>query len=115
MNRHQILDVLKGLTVAGGPIVVLLVQLLGMESGEAEKIVQAIGALISVAGLVWLGMSRTDRALVVEAAQVPGTQVHVDTTAAPKAVVAAARDLKVADVVPMIGGPRADGKAVKGV
>jgi hypothetical protein len=108
MNRQQILDVLKGLLVAGGPIVALLVHLFGMESGEAEKIVQAFGAVVSVGGIVWLALGRTDGNLVKDAASVKGVQVHVDSRVAPDSAVEAARNPEVKDVVPMVGGPRHD-------
>lgn len=117
MNRQQIIDVLKGLTVAGGPIALLLVQFGGMDSAGAEKIVGAIGSIITVAGLVWLAIGRTDRNMVVDAGSVPGVQVHVNTDptakgafpVAPESVQQVALDRGTnTDVVPMVGGPRAD-------
>lgn len=108
MNRQQILDVVKGLLVAGGPVVAILVNLLGLEQGPAEKIVQGLGALVSVAGMVWLALGRTDGNLVKDAATVKGVQVHVDSRVAPDAAVEAARNPEVKDVVQMIGGPRHD-------
>ena len=108
MNRQQILDVLKGLLVAGGPLTVLLTHLLGMQPGEAEKIVQAFGAVVTVAGIVWLALGRTDGNMVKDAASVKGVQVHVDPRTAPDAAIEAARNPEVKDVVPMVGGPRTD-------
>lgn len=108
MNRQQWLDVVKGLLVTGGPVGVILVNLFGMEPGVAERIVQGLGALASVAGIIWLALGRTDLNMVKDAASVPGAQVHVDTRIAPPAVVDAAlsRSPEVKDVVPMVGGPR---------
>ncbi len=111
MNRQQIIDVVKGLLVAGGPVVAILVNLLGMEPGPAEKIVQGLAALVSVAGIVWLAVGRTDRNMVVDAATVPGVQVHVNADpnanipVAPAPVIAAVQDKNAPDVVPMSGGP----------
>lgn len=106
MNKQQLLDVVKGLLIAGGPIVAILVNLLGMETGQAEKIVQGIGALVSVLGVVWLAMSRTDSNMVANAATVKGVQVHVNEDTAPAAVVELAAPDKKNDVYPMEGGPR---------
>jgi len=108
MNKQQIIDVVKGLLVAGGPIVAVLVNLLGIEAGPAEKIAQGLTALVSVAGIVWLAVGRTDRNMVLDAKDIKGVQVHVDTREAPKTVIETARDPSVSDVVPMIGGPRND-------
>lgn len=111
MNKQQIIDVVKGLLVAGGPMVAVLVNLLGIEQGPAEKIVQGLAGLASLAGIVWLAIGRTDRNMVVDAASVKGVQVHADPASAPSPVVAAALnkdDPTLADVVPMQGGPRDD-------
>lgn len=108
MNRQQLVDIVKGLLVAGGPITVILVNLLGMDPGPAEKIVQGLAALASVGGIVWLALGRTDANMVKDAASVPGTQVHVDPLVAPTPVVNAAMSPEVKDVVPMVGGPRTD-------
>jgi hypothetical protein len=108
MNRQQIVDVVKGLLVAGGPVVAVLVNLLGMEQGPAEKIVQGLAALASIGGMIWLAVGRTDANMVKDAASIPGTQVHVDPLVAPVPVVNAAMSPAVKDVVPMIGGPRVD-------
>jgi hypothetical protein len=106
MNRQQLVDVIKGLLVAGGPFAVILVNLLGMEQGAAERIVQGLAALASIGGIVWLAIGRTDANMVVDAASVKGVQVHANPDTAPAAVVKLAEDTKVADVFPMEGGPR---------
>lgn len=105
MNKQQLIDVLKGLLVAGGPVVAILVNLLGMQPGPAEKIVQGIAALVSIGGMIWLAIGRTDRNMVVDASHVPGVQVHADPKIAPAPVVAATNDPTLPDVVPMTGGP----------
>lgn len=105
MNPLQIAEVAKGLLVAGGPVVILMVNLFGMESGVAEKIVQAFAALVTVGGIVWMAVGKSNTALVKDAASVPGVQVHADPYAAPAAVVDVAEDQNVRDVVVMEGGP----------
>jgi len=103
MNRQQIVDVVKGLLVAGGPVVAILINLFGMEQGPAEKIVQGLFALASVLGMIWLAVGRTDANMVKDAASVKGTQVHVDPTVAPAPVVKAIETTP--DVVEMNGPP----------
>jgi hypothetical protein len=105
LNKQQIIDVLKGLLVAGGPIVAILINIMGMERGPAEKIVEGIAALVSVAGIVWLAIGRTDRNMVADASTVKGVQVHVDPATAPSGANAAVKDASYPDVVPMTGGP----------
>lgn len=106
MNKQQLIDIVKGLLVLGGPVVTILVNLLGMEQGAAERIVQGLAALASVAGIVWLAMGRSDSNMTIDAATVKGVQVHVNTETAPPSVVKLAEDNKVTDVFPMEGGPR---------
>ena len=103
MNRQQFVDVIKGLLVAGGPVVAVLVNLLGMEQGPAEKIVQGLFALASVGGMIWLAIGRTDANMAKDAASVKGVQVHVSPTEAPAPVVEAIATTT--DVVEMTGGP----------
>ena len=105
MNRQQIVDIVKGLLVAGGPIVVILVNLLGMETGPAEKIVQGLGALVSVAGMIWLAVGRTDANMATDAASIKGVQVHAEQGVAPQSVMDVANNKEVPDVVVMTGGP----------
>jgi hypothetical protein len=108
MNRQQLVEIVKGLLVAGGPVVILLVHLLGMEQSGAEKIAQALAGLVSVGGIVWMAMGKSDTAMAKDAASLPGVQVHVDTRSAAANVVDVALDRGVKDVIPMIGGPRSD-------
>lgn len=108
MNRQQIIDVIKGLLVAGGPIAILLTNVFGMDVGSAQRVVESLAAISSVGGIVWLALGRTDANMAKDAASVPGVQVHVDTRNAPEPVVEAALDRTVKDVVPMVGGPRLD-------
>lgn len=105
MNRQQLVDVIKGLLVAGGPVVAMLVNLLGMETGTAEKIVQGLAALASIGGMIWLAVGRTDANMVVDAASVKGVQVHANPETAPAAVMKLAEG-KATDIFPMEGGPR---------
>lgn len=108
MNKQQLVDLIKGLLVVQGPVVIILVNLMGMEQDAAEKLAQGIGALVTIGGFVWLAVGRTNANMVLDAAQVKGTQIHVDTKIAPSEVVEIARDTHVPDVVPMVGGPRKD-------
>jgi hypothetical protein len=105
MNRQQIVEIVKGLLVAGGPVVILLVNVLGLEQGGAEKIAQALAALVSVGGIVWMAIGKSDTAMVKDAASLPGVQVHAQPHVAPAAVVDVAKDPTVKDVVVMSGGP----------
>lgn len=106
MNKQQLIDIVKGLLIAGGPVTIILVNLFGLETGPAEKIVQGLGALVSVASLIWLALGRTDSNMVVNASEVKGVQVHVNEDTASSSVIKLAEDKKVADVYPMEGGPR---------
>lgn len=106
MNKQQIIDVLKGLLIAGGPFVVVMTNLFGLETVQAERIVTGLGAFVSIGGVVWLAFSRSDPNLVKSAAEVKGVQVHVNEETAPASVVKLAEDKKVTDVYPMEGGPR---------
>lgn len=74
-----------------------------MDAGAANDIIQGLAALVSVAGIVWLAVGRTDANMAKDAASVKGVQVHVDTLQAPAPVVEAARTTT--DVVPMNGPP----------
>lgn len=105
MNRQQVVEIVKGLLVAGGPVVILLVNVLGMEAGSAQRIVEALAALVSVGGIVWMAMGKSDTNMAKDAASLPGVQVHAQPGVAPPAVVDAARDPKVPDLVEMTGGP----------
>jgi hypothetical protein len=108
VNKQQIIAIVQGLLVAGGPVVVILTKAFHIDGGAANDIVQALGAVVSVGGIVWLALSRTDANMAVDAATVKGVQVHVDAAVAPDAVVQAERDPEVKDVLPMVGGPRVD-------
>ncbi len=108
MNKQQLIDIVKGLLVAGGPIAILLTTVFGVDAGAAQRIVEALAAISSVGGIVWLALGRTDASMVKDAATVKGAQVHVDTRQASEAVVEVARDTTVHDVVPMQGAPRND-------
>jgi len=106
-NKVAIYNVLKGLLVAGGPIAILLTSALHLDSNMANVALQLVSAGLSIVGLAWLGISGTDANVVQHAGDVPGVQVHVDTTVAPAPVVDVAKDKSAnPDVVPMIGAPR---------
>jgi hypothetical protein len=106
VNKQQLIDVVKGLLIAGGPVTVMLTNLFGFEQGPAERIVQGLAGLVSIFGIIWLAVSRTDAAMIKDAASVKGAQVHINEETAPASVVKLAEDVKVKDVFPMEGGPR---------
>ena len=105
MNKQQLVDIVKGLLVAGGPVAVILVNLLGMEQGTAERIIQGLAALASVGGMIWLALGRSDPNMVKDAADVKGVQVHAQPGVAKQSVIDVAKDPGVPDVVVMTGGP----------
>lgn len=99
----------KGLLIIGGPVTIVLTSLVGLDDKTAKAVVEVLGALLSVAGFVWLGVDGTPAAITKTASGVPGVQVHVDTSSAspaPESVQELAHDDKVTDVFPMRGGPR---------
>lgn len=107
MNKQQIIDLVKGLLVGGGPAVIILTRVFGMQSAAATDIVSAIGSIVSVAGLVWIVIGRSDANNALVASEIPGVQVHAKAGVAPESVVALAEDTtgKAPDVVPMTGPP----------
>ncbi len=108
-NKQAIYNVLKGLLVAGGPLAAILTNQFGMDDGTVKTIIESGAAIVSIVGLLWLGAGGTDKAVVQQAAEVKGVQVHVDTARAPEAVVEVAQSTN-PDVWPMVGGPRSHEK-----
>lgn len=99
MNKLQVLEVVKGLMVAGGPIVILLVNLFGVDVGVAERTVQALGSVLSAAGLVWMVLGKTDYQMVKDAANVQGiAKIKVDPDTTNVAALKAATDPSLANV-----------------
>jgi hypothetical protein len=108
-NKVAIYNVLKGLLVAGGPVAVLLVNTLHLDNDTAQAIIQLISPLLTIVGLIWLGISGTDRNVAINASLIRGVQVHASPLFAPEAVVEVAKNRDdITDVVPMVGGPRTD-------
>lgn len=107
MNKQQLIDLVKGLLIAGGPVVIILTRVFHMDQGAATDIVNALGSLVSVAGLVWMVISRSDANNALVASEIPGVQVHAKAGVAPESVTALAEDNtgKAPDVVPMTGPP----------
>lgn len=114
MNNQQLIDLLKGLTIAGGPVALLIGVFVGGDTQRANEVSAAIGSLVTIAGVIWTVWDARKAATVTKAASLEGVQVHVNTATADPTVVevaqAAAKSATdpVADVVPMIGGPRQD-------
>lgn len=107
INKEQVLAAVRWLIAFGGGILVgkgyITAEQLNTISANLPVI---IPALISIGGLVWGIINRTDKNIVVAAAQVPGVKaVVVDTTPATPAtagvVAAAASDAaSAAKIVP---------------
>lgn len=104
-NKQAIYNVLKGLLVAGGPLAAILTNQFGMDDGTVKTIIESGAAVLSIVGLLWLGAGGTDKAVVQQAAEVKGVQVHVDMNRAPESVAEVATSSN-QDVWPMVGGPR---------
>lgn len=98
-NWKQTLTALKAGLASGGPSIIAVMQMFGYQASDVEKVVALV---TTVVGIVLLVIDKSDTALVKDAASVPGTCVHVDTAVAPPAVVKAALDRDVKDVVPMV-------------
>lgn len=104
-NKQALYNVLKGLLVTGGPVTAILTNQLGMDPGLVKMILESAMSLLSIAGLVWLGIGGTDKVMVDQVANLKGVQVRVDPNTAPSAVVALANSPASPDVVPMADQP----------
>lgn len=101
---------LKGLLIAVGPATIATMQALGYPTTEVEK---GIATVTTIIGLILTVMEKTPAAMVKDAKDLQGVQVHVDTSLdpatgkpiAPQSVVNLANG-PMPDVFPMIGGPR---------
>lgn len=111
MNRQQFLDIAKTLTVAGGPLAVLITVITG-STDQTEKIIAALGGVVSIVGIVWAWLDARQSRIVEKAGEIPGVQVHANADpnaqgnfpVAPPEVIAVAQSSN-GDVVPMTGGP----------
>lgn len=101
---------LKGLLIASGPTFIAVMQALGYPTTDLEK---GIATATTIVGLVLTILDQMPAALVKSTKEIEGVQVHVDTSinpdtnkpVAPQSVVNLANS-PMADVFPMIGGPR---------
>lgn len=91
-----------------GPFAWLLSRHFGMADSDIKVWLDLVATLTPIVAGAFITASKSDTAMVKDAASLPGTQVHVDPYTAPMPVVDVAKDPSVADVVPMIGGPRTD-------
>ena len=105
-NKQAIYNILKGLLVTGGPLTALLTNQFGMDAGLVKTIIESSAAILSMVGLIWLGVGGTDSATVEHAADIKGVQVHVDPLQASSSVLKVAESPANPDVVEMVGGPR---------
>lgn len=96
-----------------GPITNLLVQQFGMAEGSIKLWLDLFTAVTVIGGGGWALADSTPAAVVKDAKDIEGVQVHVDTTTnpetgkpvAPESVVKLAES-PMPDIFPMIGGPR---------
>lgn len=82
-NAPQLLELVKAALVASGPVTIILTNLLGLDAPNAQRIVEGLSALASMAGVVWMVASRSDFNRLASASQVPGVikiKVDPDTT-----------------------------------
>lgn len=101
---------LKGLLIAAGPTAIAVAQVIGYPTTELEK---GIAVATTILGLVLTVLEKTPAAMVKDAKDIEGVQVHVDTSidpatnkpVAPESVVKLAEG-PMPDVFPMDGGPR---------
>lgn len=101
---------LKGLLIASGPTAIAVAQMIGYPTTELEK---GIAVATTILGLVLTVMEKTPAAMVRDAKDIQGVQVHVDTSidpatnkpVAPESVVKLANS-PMPDVFPMADGPR---------
>lgn len=101
---------LKGLLIAAGPSIIAAMQMMGYQTSPVEK---GIATATTILGLVLTIMEKTPAAMVKDAKDLEGVQVHVDTSinpetgkpVAPQSVVNLANG-PMPDVFPMVGGPR---------
>jgi hypothetical protein len=100
----QTITGLKVGLAALGPTLISLAPMLGYQPTEVEKI---IAGATTILGVVLTLMERTSAAMVKDAKDIQGVQVHVDTqdSNTPASVVKLATG-PTPDVFPMIGGPR---------
>lgn len=91
-----------------GPIAWLLSRYFGLADSDIKMWLDFVAAVTPLVAGAFITASKSDTGLAKDAASLPGVQVHVDPYAAPPNVVDVAKDPGVRDVVPMIGGPRAD-------
>ena len=105
LNHQQILSVVKGLLIVGGPVNILLTEGMHLDAGIVAQIMTIASALCSIAGMVWLVQDKSDDHMIKDAGTVTGAQVHIDLKeAAPEVAALALNGTK--DVVPMEGPPR---------
>ena len=70
---------------------------------NAANVEKIIALATTIVGAVLLILDKTTTAMAVDAAGVPGVQVHVNKLEAPSGVVEAVKTTP--DLVPMTGGP----------
>lgn len=100
----QTITGLKASLVAAGPTIIQASQMMGYYPTEVEK---GIGYALTIVGIVLLIMEKTSAAMVKDAKDIEGVQVHVNTKdpGTPASVVRLAEG-PTPDVFPMKGGPR---------
>ncbi len=99
-NWKIVFTALKTALATGGPSFIAVAQMLGYPASNVEKI---IALATTVVGAILLIIDKTTTAMAVDAASIPGVQVHANRLQAPAGVVEAIKTTP--DLVPMTGGP----------
>ena len=99
-NWKLVFTALKTALATGGPSIIAVASLLGYPATDTEKF---IALATTAVGAILLIIDKTTAAMAVDAASVPGVQVHVNKALAPTSVVEAIKTTP--DLVPMTGPP----------
>lgn len=101
MNLEQILSLLRTLLATGGPVAGILLAY-GADNNKVQLwLGLAVAVVPPIVSALWGIFSKTDRALVVSASNVPGVTVKVDQSVgspAPQSVKDTANDPNVPKV-----------------
>jgi len=101
MNQTQVTDLLLKLLAAGGPIGALLLQY-GFPDAKVTAWLQIAGILIPLGVSIYFGNRHTtDEAIATKASNIPGVEVHVDTTPSSPAPLEV-RELTASDAAPNV-------------
>lgn len=111
LNKQQWYTVIKLIFAVGGPGSIVLSRVMHLDNDTVSLIIDSVGSLLSVVGAVALISGKSDSSIALDAKDLPGVQLHVDTSfssPAPISVQELAENRHVVDILPMLGGPRFD-------